>query len=73
MKEVSLRHVKIKDAFRLPQLSVNAHEAIFHQWRQLEKTLGIDNFRIPAGKKLGFREGWVFADSDAYKWKNGRC
>jgi hypothetical protein len=28
----------------------------------------IDNFRIAAGEGDGFREGWFFADSDAYKW-----
>ncbi len=42
--------------------------AIFHQWEQLEASGCIDNFRILAGEKDGFREGWFFADSDAYKW-----
>ncbi|MRS03315.1 glycoside hydrolase family 127 protein [bacterium] len=28
----------------------------------------MDNFRIAAGLKTGFREGFFFSDSDAYKW-----
>ncbi len=50
------------------RLDVNARSAIFHQWEQLEQSGCIDNFRIAAGEKDGFREGWFFADSDAYKW-----
>lgn len=49
-------------------LEVNAHRAIFHQWEQLETSGCIENFRIAAGEADGFREGWFFADSDAYKW-----
>ena len=68
MKELTARQVIINDPFWSPRLDVNATKAIFHQWKQLEDTLCIDNFRIAAGEKDGFREGWFFADSDAYKW-----
>jgi uncharacterized protein len=68
MQELTARQVKINDSFWLPRLAVNAEKAIFHQWRQLEVTRCIDNFRIAAGEKDGFREGFYFADSDAYKW-----
>jgi DUF1680 family protein len=47
---------------------VNANKAIFHQWEMLEISGCIDNFRLAAGLKEGLREGWFFADSDAYKW-----
>jgi uncharacterized protein len=50
------------------RLEINAQRAIFHQWDQLEASGCIENFRITAGKADGFREGWFFADSDAYKW-----
>ncbi|MEN6409709.1 MAG: beta-L-arabinofuranosidase domain-containing protein, partial [Anaerolineaceae bacterium] len=50
------------------RLEVNARRAIFHQWEQLEASGCISNFRIAAGDAEGFREGWFFADSDAYKW-----
>jgi uncharacterized protein len=49
-------------------LAVNKDHAIYHQWEQLEASGCIDNFRILAGEKTGFREGWFFADSDAHKW-----
>jgi DUF1680 family protein len=68
MQELSTRAVHITDAFWSPRLTVNAKRAIFHQWTQLEKSRCIDNFRIAAGEQAGFREGWFFADSDAYKW-----
>jgi len=68
MQELSARLVNITDSFWSPRLAVNAGKAIFHQWKQLEATRCIDNFRLAAGEKDGFREGWFFADSDAYKW-----
>jgi DUF1680 family protein len=68
MHELSARDVRIIDTFWSPRLEVNASHAIFHQWQQLEDTHCIDNFRIIVGESDGFREGWYFADSDAYKW-----
>ena len=68
MKELSARQVKVHDSFWSARLAANAEKAIFHQWKQLEITRCIDNFRITAGEKEGFREGFFFADSDAYKW-----
>lgn len=68
MQEFSARQVNINDSFWSPRLMVNAQKAIFHQWKQLEATHCIDNFRIVTGEQNGFREGWFFADSDAYKW-----
>ncbi len=59
---------KITSGFWRDRLEVNAQRAIFHQWEQLEASGCIENFRIVAGDVDGFREGWFFADSDAYKW-----
>lgn len=58
----------ITHGFWHDRLQVNAQRAIFHQWDQLEASGCIGNFRITAGEAQGFREGWFFADSDAYKW-----
>jgi DUF1680 family protein len=58
----------ITNGFWRDRLDVNARRAIFHQWDQLEASGCIENFRIAAGDVDGFREGWFFADSDAYKW-----
>src|SRR5512140_1644051 len=68
MQEFSSGQVSIHDPFWSPRLETNARDAIFHQWEQLEASGCINNFRILAGEKDGFREGWFFADSDAYKW-----
>ena len=68
MNELSPRKVSLHDPFWTPRLLTNARRAIFHQWQMLEDSRCIDNFRIAAGEKDGFREGWFFADSDAYKW-----
>jgi DUF1680 family protein len=68
MNELSSSQVTIHDHFWDPRLSTNAQVSIFHQWKQLESTHCIDNFRLAAGQTDGFREGWFFADSDAYKW-----
>lgn len=68
MLELTARQVRITDSFWSPRLLVNSQNAILHQWEQLEASRCIDNFRITAGEKEGFREGFFFADSDAYKW-----
>ena len=68
MDELPLQNVRLSDSFWSPRLEVNASRAIFHQWRKLEASGCIDNFRIAAGEKVGLRQGWFFADSDAYKW-----
>jgi len=68
MKELPFQKVNIADDFWTPRLDVNKEAALYHQWDQLEKTHCIDNFRIAAGQTEGFRKGYFFSDSDAYKW-----
>ena len=63
-----MRRATIHRDYWHTRLEINARQAIFHQWDQLERSGCIENFRIAAGKADGFREGWFFADSDAYKW-----
>jgi DUF1680 family protein len=69
MVEIPYNSVKIHDPFWSPRLEMNATLAIIHQWKQLEASGCIQNFRLVADKSTpGFRKGWFFADSDAYKW-----
>ena len=68
MKEPTIHQVNITSGFWAEKRKINTDKAIFYQWQQLETTRCIDNFRITAGMKSGFREGYFFADSDAYKW-----
>ena len=63
-----MKPAEVLSGFWRERLEVNARRAIFHQWEQLVKAGCIENFRIVAGEVSGFREGWFFADSDAYKW-----
>jgi uncharacterized protein len=59
---------RITGGYWVQKLETNAKAAVFHQWEQLQASGCIHNFRIAAGEADGFREGWFFADSDAYKW-----
>jgi len=69
MDEIPYTQVKIHDPFWSPRLEMNASHALFHQWNQLEASGCIQNFHLVADKSTpGFRRGWFFADSDAYKW-----
>ena len=69
MNEIPFTSVKIHDPFWSPRLEMNASHALFHQWEQLEASGCIHNFRLVADASTpGFRRGWFFADSDAYKW-----
>lgn len=63
-----MKRPSLQPDFWFERQQVNAQQAIFHQWRQLEESGCIENFRIAAGLSAGLREGWFFADSDAYKW-----
>ncbi len=72
--QLSLKQVHIDDPFWNPRLAMNKEDAIFHQWSQLEKYRCFDNFLILIGEtEEGFREGWFFSDSDAYKWLDAAC
>ncbi|HSJ58710.1 MAG TPA: beta-L-arabinofuranosidase domain-containing protein, partial [Anaerolineae bacterium] len=68
MHELAPHQVTVTDSFWAPRLEMNARDALAHQWEQLVASGCIENFRIAAGQSDAFREGWFFADSDAYKW-----
>ncbi|MGD8397882.1 MAG: glycoside hydrolase family 127 protein [Anaerolineae bacterium] len=68
MQELDPRQARIADDFWSPRLETNARDALDHQWAQLVASGCIENFRLAAGQATGFRKGWFFADSDAYKW-----
>jgi hypothetical protein len=68
LKQGHTNRATILPGYWYDHLAINATSAIFHQWEQLEASGCIENFRIAAGDVDGLREGWFFADSDAYKW-----
>jgi uncharacterized protein len=63
-----MTRAKVLPGYWYDCLAVNAQKAIYHQWDQLVASGCIENFRIAAGESKAFREGWFFADSDAFKW-----
>ena len=68
MHEPTSQDSQVMGGFWAQKAILNSGTAILYQWQQLEQTRCIDNFRIAAGIKEGFREGFFFSDSDAYKW-----
>jgi uncharacterized protein len=62
------QQVQLLPGYWTDRLRINAHDALYHQYRQLEDTGCIRNFELAGGSGEGFREGYFFADSDAYKW-----
>jgi DUF1680 family protein len=70
---IPIDQVRIDDVFWLQRFQLNQTKAIFYQWGQLEATGCIENFRIQAKIKEGFRVGRFYADSDAYKWLEAAC
>ena len=68
MKSLARSAVTLTDPFWHQRLARNARVSIFQQWEQLERTGCFENFRLAAGTSEGFREGYFFADSDAYRW-----
>ncbi len=68
LKELPLTQVKVRNGFWGDRCAMNRDSAIFYQWDQLEQTGRVDNFRIVAGTKQGFRKGFFYNDSDVHKW-----
>ena len=66
----------IRDPFWNRFRECAVQEGIPYQWKALNDALPGDtepshclrNFRIAAGKEKGSHQGWVFQDSDVYKW-----
>jgi DUF1680 family protein len=68
LKPVPLTAVTLTDDFWAPRLRLNRQVTLPSQYRLLEETGRIDNFRRAAGKKELPFQGRYFNDSDVYKW-----
>lgn len=68
LSELSLERIKIDDKFWKHRLNINRTVTLNHQYRQLEKTGRIKNFRRVVEGKKGNYSGIYFNDSDIYKW-----
>ena len=63
-----LTDVRLSDGFWEPRRRVNREGTLPSQYRHLEETGRLDNFRKASGKMEGRFEGIYFNDSDVYKW-----
>jgi uncharacterized protein len=68
LRPVPLEHVTLDDAFWAPRRRVNQQRTLPSQYRHLEATNTLANFRRAAGKQDGDYAGMYFSDSDVYKW-----
>jgi uncharacterized protein len=68
IRPLPLTDVRLTDGFWEPRRRVNRDETLPSQYRHLEETGRLDNFRKASGKMEGRFEGIYFNDSDVYKW-----
>lgn len=71
----SLNKIKVTDDLFGKYADMVAEKLIPYQWEILndripdaEKSYCISNFRIAAGEKEGRHQGYIFSDTDVYKW-----
>ena len=68
LRPVPVTAVTLTDEFWAPRVARNRDVTLPSQFRHLEETGCIDNFRRTGGTKDVAHRGPQFADSDAYKW-----
>src|SRR6476620_8745529 len=67
-KTLPLGAVTFRDGFWSSRQATNRAASLAHGFRMLEAAGNLDNFRIAAGLITGEHRGYVFNDSDVYKW-----
>ncbi len=65
---VPITDVRLSDNFWEPRRRVNREVTVPSQYRHLEETGRLDNFRRAAGQIEAPFRGLYFNDSDVYKW-----
>lgn len=68
LKPVPITAVRFMDAWWAPRIKTIRETTLPSQYRLLEDTGRLDNFRVASGRKPGAHRGIVFDDSDVYKW-----
>ena len=68
LEPVPLADVRLSDTFWEPRRRLNSEKTLPSQYRYLEETGRLDNFRRASGKIGGEYQGIYFNDSDVYKW-----
>jgi hypothetical protein len=65
---VSIGKVRLEDSFWAPRLKMLGEVTLPTQYRIIEETGRLSNFRRVVGKEGGDFQGRFFNDSDVYKW-----
>src|SRR5918911_3034575 len=68
LRPLPLDAVDLADVFWEPRRRINREDTLPSQYRHLEDTGRLDNFRRASGKVGGEYQGIYFNDSDVYKW-----
>lgn len=67
-RTLPLGAVSFRDGFWQDRQMTNRRAGLAHGFRMLEAAGNLDNFRIAVGRMTGSFRGYVFNDSDVYKW-----
>lgn len=78
IQPLSMKEIQVTDDFFGSYLKIVREEMLPYQWAALndsiegaEPSYCIENFKIAAGLSQGQHRGWVFQDSDLYKYMEG--
>ncbi|MFZ0532002.1 MAG: beta-L-arabinofuranosidase domain-containing protein, partial [Anaerolineales bacterium] len=67
-KTMELKNVSLNEGFWTKKQTVNRKISLYFGFEMLVKAGNFDNLRIAAGSIKGNYRGYVFQDSDIYKW-----
>ena len=67
-KTLEFKSVSLNTGFWTKKINVNRKLSLYFGFEMLEKSGNFDNLRIAAGSIKGNYRGYVFQDSDIYKW-----
>src|SRR6266540_4243933 len=65
---LELKSVSLHEGFWAKRITVNREISLHYAFEMLEKSGNFDNLRIAAGLIKGNYRGYVFLDTDIYKW-----
>ena len=68
LKTLEFEKVSLNEGFWTKKITVNRKISLHFGFEMLEKAGNFDNLRIAAGLIEGNYRGYVFIDSDIYKW-----
>jgi len=68
LNTLEFRNVSLHEGFWTKKININRKISLLFGFEMLEKAGNFDNLRIAAGSIKGNYQGYVFQDSDIYKW-----